>query len=768
MKGARRQGTPSCPTAVLAGFAVTAVACIAEPAAVTPAWDFDSQNILQTWVPNADLTDIGFAEGILRARAVGPDPFLLCRDLALAANPWQYVLVRVRATEGGIAELFWSGELTGQYGGLTELKKVRFELPSDRQWHEIAVFPFWHAEGTIRQLRLDLYDGASFELDWLRVAEWGKGLSPAAVYVWDFKEDVSAWRVHPQARELFAPPVRLDVADKGWVTATLRSETEETAGILWACEGVRGLQSEEFVLHGDGQWHTYNVRLSANPQWKGTVVAFGIRLPAGNTAQVQHIQITNQPSGPPDVEVTYFGFEDGVNRAGKRCRVLAQMINRGVEPCSLDAIRLELPQGVGLADQPASPTTRDLQHGQIIRFAWNVEADKPGTYEAKLVCRGNGTPEPRTAALTFTPPPQAGQSDYVPPPKPVRAEVDVCAYYFPGWEAPRKWDCVRDTTPWRKPLLGYYDESNPQCVDWQIKWALENGISCFLVDWYWVAGQQQLTHWFDAYRKARYRDMLKVAIMWANHNPPNTHSVKDWHDVTRHWVDRYFTLPAYYRIDGKPVVILWNPDGLRSDLGGSDVVARMLGDSQDMARKAGFPGIHFVAMGHSFTRNHVEALIKEGFAGITTYHEWGRRITGTDVAKQPDFRMVVEDSDSAWLQKNKTAQGLAYYPVVDTGWDSRPWHGNKAMVIRGRTAPLFEELLRKARTFCRTNGKPILILGPVNEWGEGSYIEPCTEFGFAMLEAVRRTLATSPAESWPVNLAPSDVGLGPYDYPQTP
>jgi len=59
----------------------------------------------------------------------------------------------------------------------------------------------------------------------------------------------------------------------------------------------------------------------------------------------------------------------------------------------------------------------------------------------------------------------------------------------------------------------------------------------------------------------------------------------------------------------------------------------------------------------------------------------------------------------------------------------------------------------------------MVILGPVNEWGEGSYIEPCTEFGFEMMEAVRSAFATEPSNNWPVNIAPSDVGLGPYDFP---
>src|SRR5690606_24644309 len=147
----------------------------------------------------------------------------------------------------------------------------------------------------------------------------------------------------------------------------------------------------------------------------------------------------------------------------------------------------------------------------------------------------------------------------VPEPQPVETSVDVCAYYFPGWGSDASWDPIRAVAPQRKPLLGWYDESNPEVVDWQIKWAVENGISCFLVDWYWTRGRQHLTHWFEAYRNAAYRDMLDVAIMWANHNPKGSHSIEDWRAVTQEWIDRYFNLPTYYRIDNKPAVFIWDP-----------------------------------------------------------------------------------------------------------------------------------------------------------------------------------------------------------------
>ncbi len=732
-------------------------------------WEFGSEQDLQVWRPNADLANVTAANGVVRARAVGSDPFLLCRDAAISAAPHQYVVIGMKASRPGIAELFWSGRLEGQYGGLTEAKKLRFSVKGESRRQEIVLFPFWHTEGTIRQLRLDLYEGADFEIDWIRVAQWGGGKVESGVGSWSFDGDTSKWQVHPVASELFAPPLELDVSDEQWVSIELTADRDTTASILWASEDLPGLQSEEFLVRGDGKAHTYNLRMDDPRTWRRKLCAFGIRLPEGTKARLQRIQIGSEPAGPGDIEISYFGFENGVNHAGRPCKVLAQLAGTGGTTSEIRRVHLQAPAGLRIISEPKTPGHPGIKHGQVARFVWEVMADKPGVYPVRLSFSGNGeSPPDQNASLEFTEAPAVPPAGYVPEPRPIKTDIEVCAFYFPGWETDAKWDCIRKTAPIRKPLLGYYDESNPECVDWQIKWAVENGISCFLVDWYWVQGRRQLTHWFEAYRKAKYRDMLKVAIMWANHNPPGTHSADDWLRVADHWITAYFSLPGYYRIDGKPAVFLWDPKGLRADLGSSEAVRRAIEKSQQMARDAGFGGITLIALGYDFSQSHIRTLKEEGYSGVTTYHEWGSQIDGQVSRKLFRYEDVVHDSPGAWKQKNEAADGLTYYPLIDTGWDSRPWHGHKAMVVRKRTPELFHELLQQAKSFCRQHNKTTVILGPINEWGEGSYIEPCTEFGFEMMEAVRSVFASGPAGDWPVNIAPADVGLGPYDFRPSP
>jgi hypothetical protein len=186
-------------------------------------------------------------------------------------------------------------------------------------------------------------------------------------------------------------------------------------------------------------------------------------------------------------------------------------------------------------------------------------------------------------------------------------------------------------------------------------------------------------------------------------------------------------------------------------------------ESREMARKAGYDGIEFVAVNLGYNAQEIAMLKQEGYSGVTNYHEWG---TDTPDKESASYENVVANAPAAWEAKNAVAAagGLTYYPVVDTGWDSRPWHGEDALNLRGRNAALFADLLQKAKEFALAKDKKILVLGPVNEWGEGSYIEPCLEHGFSMYKAIRLTFLSGALEQWPANFAPADIGLGPYDY----
>lgn len=753
-------------------------------------WTFDDG--LQGWGRANHVDDLRVEDGALAGRITDWDPFVISPRFEVAATPWQVVEVRLRTELGGTAELFWTNTTQTQYDGFSPGKETTFEVAGDGQWHTYRVQPWWQAEGRIILLRLDLPRRddpdalpAAFAVDHVRILAGEAAAAEPGLRRWRFPQNAGRWqptggasaeptdeglRVRPRGGAV-RTPVELTAGDAFWVSIRMAVDEGETGVLRWACSEHNGLNSRRFPLRADGRMHVYNIDMAGEREWDGELLMLELTpsLAPDATATMRSVSIAREPQGPPEVEVTWMGLEDAISRVGPDLPLLISLSNRGGSGADdLRIAELHLPEGMRVAEdgdgwrepapvEPFEPVTHRVR----------LSAQRPVQGEVRLTLEGARAPtEPVRAQVQVTPALDLPPAEYVSEPRPVPTEYEIGAYYYPGWHSRDRWERVRPDAPERKPVLGWYDEGDPECVDWQIKWAVEHGISLFMVDWYWNAGSRHNTHWLEAFERARYRRYLKWCVMWANHNPAGSHSEEDQRAVTRHWIDRFFGMDEYYRIDGSPVVIIWSPARMRADMGGPDGIARLLEISQEMAREAGYPGICFVAMKWPEAEvdpGHIRRLADEGFAMTTIYHYMGHGGAAQDPRHYP-FELVAQ-STLPFLHTWHEADIIPSWPAISTGWDSRPWHGESARVVSGRTVPLFRRICEDVKGFVDETGLSPIALGPLNEWGEGSYIEPCREFGFGMYDAIRDVFCTRPAGGWPPNVVPADVGLGGYDLP---
>ena len=78
---------------------------------------------------------------------------------------------------------------------------------------------------------------------------------------------------------------------------------------------------------------------------------------------------------------------------------------------------------------------------------------------------------------------------YVPEPSVAKSDRIVAAHYYAAWKygaagIHEGFNDLAEEYPDRTPLMGYYEEEDPEVCDWEIKWALEHGINCFIYCWY--------------------------------------------------------------------------------------------------------------------------------------------------------------------------------------------------------------------------------------------------------------------------------------------
>ncbi|BDZ52037.1 hypothetical protein GCM10025867_42780 [Frondihabitans sucicola] len=374
----------------------------------------------------------------------------------------------------------------------------------------------------------------------------------------------------------------------------------------------------------------------------------------------------------------------------------------------------------------------------------------------------------------------------------------VFAYYFPDWHKdPRnaswfgdawdEWQLVKSATPRfdghrqpRQPAAGYFDESDPEIASEQISLARSHGVDGFLVDFYWYDDGHYLNAALDrGLLAAENSSDVTIALMWANHElvdifPLSVSSderprrLRDgaidraaFERMARHVVQNYFTQPNYYRVEGKPWFSIYEIGNLVTGLGGIDETHDALRWFDDLARAAGFAGVHLDAViwgvdllprsvatigSESTDVDPVDLVPSLGFSSVTSY-VW---VHHAEIAEfdfpRADMAALRE---SAFDEYEDYAGRLAvpFHPNVTVGWDSSPRLAPAVPFVPGdypaypvwdSTPEEFGEGLRRARRFVSEHPTPhpIVTINAWNEWSEGSMLLPDTHHGDGFLRQV--------------------------------
>ena len=693
---------------------------------------------LDGWRAACDCRRAAFRDGVLSIDTTGRDGQIVAEfESAWTADVRDVVVIRARTAFAGHGDLFWipeGGQESARYNAKFEWRSTGTE------WCEYRVRPFWQGSPKIATLRIDFPpdapEGTRYEFAEIRVE-----------------------------RDKSLPVLDLDAAKVRAAVVTLAADRPNNAEFCWAVSDCDGVEKAKFRFPGDGRIHRHVIRLSALRKFRGRVVWAGIRDSQGAEIPDAKIEFSETPVElPGDLSFADLQVDTTLPRAGRPVPVCAYLKNLGDRPVT----------GVEVTAEGRTHAVGTIAPHDDARCVVELADAPAGRRQVKVRVKGDGFGQfERELAFDVLPSLGLDTVDYPPEPRPVHTTVDVAALYFSGWSEAEKWRRVWTELPQRKPALGWFDESNVACIDWQIKWYAENGISTIWACWFASRtpdGRYRHDHWIEGVRKARYRKYIRWGMMWDNDSwggaPTATRYSRDSLDqIACKWVDDYFRREEYVRIDGKPGVWIWRPD-LFDRHGGEGCCAWFLAHVRAKAKAAGFPGVHFISIVDSFSsgnRGMLEKLKSWGFDETGPYN-WHGYIGRSGAVNRYPFRHVAETNYRSW--KERDALGvLPQLPVLSTGWDDRPWRGVRE--IQGRSVADFRRICRDALRYVRETGAKRICLAPLSEWGEGSYAEPNAEFGFGFFEAVRETFGERPAEGWPVNYVPEDVGLGGYDLPET-
>lgn len=325
----------------------------------------------------------------------------------------------------------------------------------------------------------------------------------------------------------------------------------------------------------------------------------------------------------------------------------------------------------------------------------------------------------------------------------------------------------------RKPLWGCCDEADPKVMEMQINEAVKHGVNVFIYDWYWYDRRPFLEQCLnDGFLGAPNNEKMKFYLMWANHDAGYTWDVRlsdlsringdpnvwlgsvdraEFEKVVHRVIEKYFSRPNYYCINGKPLFMIYDVDNLVKGLGGVEATRRALEWFREETVKAGYPGLELQLTGmgervtnmsgvdgsHELsTREVVDALC---FDSITNY----QFVHFCNMNR--DYADILTDVYEEWKRMGRDYM-IPYYPHVSIGWDNNPrFLRYTDYVCRNNTPQLFEQALRKAKEYVDTHDLPVplITLNSWNEWTETSYLEPDSKYGYGYLEAVKNVFAES-------------------------
>jgi len=363
-------------------------------------------------------------------------------------------------------------------------------------------------------------------------------------------------------------------------------------------------------------------------------------------------------------------------------------------------------------------------------------------------------------------------------------KYDIAAFVWPAYHPDERaklfwpdgigeWQTVMNNTPKfagheqpRYPLWGYINEADPYVAEMEINAAADHGVNVFIFDWYWYDGLPFLEgHLNDGYLKARNNDRVKFYLMWANHDvnmtwdkrnagksPKNSNDIiwkgsvdrQEFEVICRRVIEKYFSHPSYYQVDGKPSFMIYELPLLIKGLGGIEETKDALNWFRAETKKAGFKGLdlqltlrrglqNISGVDGNPQESQKEIIERLGFDGVTHYQYV--HFTGID----RDYREIMVDVEKGW-NKIDSAYKIPYYSHVSVGWDANPrYEMFRRGVVKNNTPENFKQHLLRAKAYvdAHPDQAPLITINSWNEWTETSYLQPCTMFGYGYLKAVK-------------------------------
>ena len=307
--------------------------------------------------------------------------------------------------------------------------------------------------------------------------------------------------------------------------------------------------------------------------------------------------------------------------------------------------------------------------------------------------------------------------------------------------------------------LGFYDLRLEETRIRQAELAKEAGIEAFCYWHYWFGnGKRLLERPFNEVLDSG-KPEFPFCLAWANHSwykklwdpkAPGKDKllIEQAYPGIEDYVLHFNTMlpafkdPRYLKVNGKLFFVIYDPMNFAD-------CHLFIETWQKLAKENGLNGFYFVGT-DSDCRNK-DAILAKGLDA--TYNDDTKNIHH-HLSLLNKVRLLIQRKLFHLPTVFKYKDACKYMiidgckdnnviPTIAPNWDHSPRSLHNALILTESTPSLFKSLAEKAIEIVKNKPKEeqIIMIKSWNEWGEGNYMEPDTEFGRGYIDALREAIS---------------------------
>lgn len=300
--------------------------------------------------------------------------------------------------------------------------------------------------------------------------------------------------------------------------------------------------------------------------------------------------------------------------------------------------------------------------------------------------------------------------------------------------------------------IGYYTLDNVETIKKQVEMAKKHGIYGFCFYYYWFSGKRLMEKPGDLFLEDKTID-FPFCLCWANENWTRTWDGQETdilikqdynkHDQSQFIKDaqKYLEDPRYIRIDGKPLIMIYNPYGITN-------FEKMIKEWRKTAKNIGIGDICIWCKVNFADEEHKYTRIVDGefdFPPHGVGHE-ATKIYGLPSSKIFDYGKIVDDIEHIYREYYPLKP---FYHTCTMGWDNSARRQEEYTIYYNYSLEKYYKWLRVIIEETRKRNqedKRFILINAWNEWAEGTYLEPDEKYGYANINTLSKAIFDLPFE----------------------